>query len=611
MGLNVHVIRCTQDPSTAPTAVGQHWVNTTTGELWFSNGTNSVANWIKIEGDTDEKVKVSANDTTTGFLINKIVAGTNISITEQNDGSNESILVSSTDTGEENDGNNLGSGSEVFKDKTGVDLNFRTLTAGANISISQLTDEIQISSVDTNDDENVKVSANDTTAGKLLDKLTAGSNVTITEQNDGGNESIEIGVTGVSNSDENVKVSSNDTTAGKLLDKLQAGSNIVLQENNDGGDETITISASAALSGQIAAVQVKRDSSLVIPNNFVDVNFTSVGIENDTSVLEYDTANDDRILIKETGLYEISYSGGIEAKGSTSGYELRLRKNDSIVLTGSVSRIEHESDHDWICTNIVAELNAGDFISLQVREDAGSSQGSTLSTANLVAMALKGAKGDTGDTGPAGGVDSVNSQTGTVILDATDVNAVEDTRQINTSGGIQGGGVLTGDLNLSLTDTAVSPGSYTNVNLTVDQKGRVTSISNGSSSSVFGSNAEDFLDTGNISFTTNTAFQAYSFTTASNPAGRYRVAMNVHYEPGSTYSDDAFTLRVDGNQIGLEFTDEGQDTSSNIRRIVQLVGYYQHNSPGTFDIELWANQAGNGNGTTVIHGVQAEVWRVS
>ena len=38
----------------------------------------------------------------------------------------------------------------------------------------------------------VKVSANDTTAGLLLAKLTAGSNITLTETNDGGNETVTV-----------------------------------------------------------------------------------------------------------------------------------------------------------------------------------------------------------------------------------------------------------------------------------------------------------------------------------------------------------------------------------------------------------------------------------
>lgn len=55
-------------------------------------------------------------------------------------------------------------------------------------------------------------------------------------------------------------------------------------------------------------------------------------------------------------------------------------------------------------------------------------------------------------------------------------------RNINTSGGLQGGGDLSADRTLSLTDTAVTPAIYgdsTHVSqVTVDQKGRVTGAAN-------------------------------------------------------------------------------------------------------------------------------------
>ena len=44
-------------------------------------------------------------------------------------------------------------------------------------------------------DENVKVSSNDTLADFLISKLVAGTNITITEINDGGNETLEIKAT--------------------------------------------------------------------------------------------------------------------------------------------------------------------------------------------------------------------------------------------------------------------------------------------------------------------------------------------------------------------------------------------------------------------------------
>jgi uncharacterized protein YegP (UPF0339 family) len=46
--------------------------------------------------------------------------------------------------GEVNDGANVGAGQGIFRDKTGVTLNFKTLTAGANISFNPSADELEI-----------------------------------------------------------------------------------------------------------------------------------------------------------------------------------------------------------------------------------------------------------------------------------------------------------------------------------------------------------------------------------------------------------------------------------------------------------------------------------
>jgi hypothetical protein len=58
----------------------------------------------------DEKVKISANDITPGYLIDKLVAGANITFTENDDGGNESITIATTSIGEllfDEDGNIL------------------------------------------------------------------------------------------------------------------------------------------------------------------------------------------------------------------------------------------------------------------------------------------------------------------------------------------------------------------------------------------------------------------------------------------------------------------------------------------------------------------------
>lgn len=47
-------------------------------------------------------------------------------------------------TGEANTGSNLGAGAQVFKQKAGLDLEHRTLVAGANITLNQSATEIQV-----------------------------------------------------------------------------------------------------------------------------------------------------------------------------------------------------------------------------------------------------------------------------------------------------------------------------------------------------------------------------------------------------------------------------------------------------------------------------------
>jgi hypothetical protein len=76
--------------------------------------------------------------------------------------------------------------------------------------------------------------------------LIEGSNVSLTVADDSGTDEVDVTITSsATGTDELAKVSSNDTTAGYLNGKLVAGTGTTLTENNDGANETLTITSTA------------------------------------------------------------------------------------------------------------------------------------------------------------------------------------------------------------------------------------------------------------------------------------------------------------------------------------------------------------------------------
>ena len=309
--------------------------------------------------------------------------------------------------GENNTGNNLGTGLALFKNKTDEILNFHTLKDSQNIILSLINDEIKIetttilvSNVGTSDGINTYIPILKNT---IIDGKTSKNFVLR-----------KIGVSGIAqisySSTDDILIHVPDTNVDTIADgsetKIVAGTGISVTGDgtiatpyiitNDGGTGTSTgeINTGQSIGGAVAIYKDKqgtvlRFKSLVAGNNIVLTSFDeTIVISLDDSVLSMFVTAGDNIIVTGNGtedtpyiistinngeinignnvgtgvgLYKEKVNDALVFKTIKAGENITIDENINEVIINSVPKIYNGSNIGLTGVNVFKEVNNAVF----------------------------------------------------------------------------------------------------------------------------------------------------------------------------------------------------------------------------------------------------------
>jgi len=336
------------------------------------------------------------------------------------------------------------------------------------------------------------------------------------------------------------------------------------------------------IDSDLPGVCARKTTTQTAPTVFTDITFDTTPVENNAAIIEHDNTNTDRILIKETGLYLISYELEFTPTGAPSAISARVRINDTTVIFQSQTMIEEDQEETAVSTTFLVELTASDFVSLQYQCSVGTE---TLSAGAVINVArMRGSKGDTGATG-------------------------------------SGSNIIVSEEGVNVANTPHSELDFFGMEAT-DQGSGVVKIEN-----VFGSEFESFEKTVDQSTTGGSKanpVEYLKFTTASKSIGTFRIDWMYVWSHDDTGTDFEARVQVDdltdlinpGASDGNEgyHIQEPKDSGgsgnggTNQRHVSKGFVFVTFGSVGTHEIDI--DFIGNGDTSTIHHGL-VSIYRVS
>ncbi len=162
--------------------------------------------------------------------------------------------------------------------------------------------------------------------------------------------------------------------------------------------------------GDMNMVKARRTTTYTCTASYTDITFDTTDIENDTTVIEHDNSNTERVLAKETGLYQINAICNFDSLTSSEPY-VRLYKNGTTLIGNEYTNATSSTNSfPMITISTIVSLSTNDYITVQVM-DIGDDKATLRTDASLEMIRLSGVKGDPGP--PGSGETNTGSNVGT------------------------------------------------------------------------------------------------------------------------------------------------------------------------------------------------------